>query len=53
MTDTDAYEEGYDTYWDGGDASENPYDEKEEPDARLAWEQGWRKAQEQDYDESD
>ncbi len=53
MNNHDAYEEGYDAYWDGADSSDNPYDEAEEADARLAWEQGWRKAREHDYDESE
>ena len=53
MTDHAAYDEGYDAYWDGVDVADNPYDEEEEAAARLAWEEGWRKAREHDYDESD
>ena len=53
MTDNDAYNEGYDAYWDGGDLSENPHDEEKDADARRVWEQGWCKAREHDYDESD
>jgi hypothetical protein len=40
-------------YWDGVDDSENPYDEEEEAEARLAWELRLAKGREQDYDESD
>jgi ribosome modulation factor len=53
MTSNDAHEEGYDAYWEGVDAGENPYDEEKDADARLSWEQGWRKAREHDYDESE
>jgi hypothetical protein len=53
MTNHDAYNEGYDAYWEGADVSDNPYDEEKDADARLAWEQGWGKAREHDYDESE
>jgi hypothetical protein len=53
MSNDEAYEEGYDAYWDGGDLSENPYDEEKDADAHLSWERGWRKAREHDYDESE
>ncbi len=53
MTNNNAYEEGYDAYWEGVDAGDNPYDEEKDANARLAWEQGWRKAREHDYDESE
>jgi ribosome modulation factor len=49
----EAYDEGYDAYWEGIDDSDNPYDEKQEADARLSWEQGWRRARQHDYDEDD
>ncbi len=49
----DAYDEGYDAYWESVDLSDNPYDKEKDADAHLAWEQGWRKAREDDYDESD
>ena len=49
----EAYDEGYDAYWEGVDVSENPYNEKKEADARLLWELGWRKARQHDYDESE
>jgi ribosome modulation factor len=48
-----AYDQGYNAYWDGVDVSDNPFDEDTEADARLAWELGWRKAREHDYDEDD
>jgi hypothetical protein len=53
MTNQEANDEGYDAYWEGVDVSENPYDQEEEADACLAWERGWHKARERDYDESD
>jgi ribosome modulation factor len=53
MTNHTAYDEGYDAYWDGVNVSDNPYDEEKDADARLSWEQGWRKAREHDYDESE
>jgi hypothetical protein len=53
MTNNEGFDEGYDAYWDGVDVSENPYDQEEEADARLAWERAWHKAREHDYDESE
>ena len=53
MADNNAFDEGYDAYWEGVDVSDNPYDEEKEADARLSWEQGWRKARQHDYDEDD
>ncbi len=49
----EAFDEGYDAYWEGVDDSDNPYDEEQEADQRLSWEQGWRKARQHDYDEDD
>ena len=49
----EAFGEGYDAYWEGVDVSDNPYDEENESDSHLSWEQGWRKAREHDYDESE
>jgi ribosome modulation factor len=49
----EAYDIGYDAYWDGAEISENPYDVETEADANKSWEDGWRKAREHDYDESD
>jgi len=53
MIDNDAFDEGYDAYWEGVDVSDNPYDAEKDADARLSWEQGWRKARQHDYDESE
>ena len=50
MSDDDAFEDGYDAYWEGFDVSDNPYDE--ETVERRFWEEGWRAAREHDYDES-
>ena len=52
MTDHDAYDEGYDAYWDGIDCEDNPYQE-DEPEKRSSWEEGWREARKHDYDEDD
>ena len=52
MSTTDAFEEGYDAYWDGVDAGGNPYGE-DEPKERQGWESGWRAARKHDYDESE
>jgi ribosome modulation factor len=51
MTSNQAYDEGYDAYWDGGDVSDNPFDE--DTDDRSSWEEGWRAARKHDYDESE
>jgi ribosome modulation factor len=51
--DNDAYEAGYDAYWEGVDLTGNPYDQETEADERASWEHGWRKAREHDYDESE
>jgi ribosome modulation factor len=53
MTDHDAYEEGYDGYWDGLDCEDNPYESEKEPEKRKSWDEGWREARKHDYDESD
>ena len=53
MSNHEAFDQGYDAYWDGVDESDNPYDEAKDADARLSWDQGWRKGREHDYDESD
>ncbi len=52
LTDHDAYEEGYDAYWEGVDISDNPYDKKTDAVERKSWEAGWREARKHDYDES-
>jgi hypothetical protein len=51
MSTNDAYNEGYDTYWDGGEVSENPYDDGTEE--RRCWEDGWRAARKHDYDDEE
>jgi ribosome modulation factor len=51
MSTDDAFDEGYDAYWDGVDAIDNPYDEGTEE--RRSWEEGWRAARQHDYDESE
>jgi ribosome modulation factor len=53
MTNVQAYDEGYDAYWDGIDKGENPYDMETETVQRDSWEKGWREARKHDYDESD
>jgi hypothetical protein len=53
MTNHEAFGEGYNAYWEGVDVSDNPYDQEKEAAARLAWEKGWAKAREHDYDESE
>ena len=49
----EAYDAGYDAYWDGEELAENPYDAEEEPESFRCWEEGWRKARVDDYDERD
>ena len=44
MTDHEAYDEGYDAYWDGVECEDNPYDPEQEPEKRNSWEEGWREA---------
>jgi ribosome modulation factor len=53
MFDRQAHDEGYDAYWDGVDAADNPFDEETEAVARVSWESGWREARKHDYDESE
>ena len=53
MTNRDAYDEGYDAYWDGRETEDNPYDAADESDQRESWETGWRDARKHDYDESE
>ena len=53
MTNRDAYDEGYDAYWDGLDREGNPYDQEKELEKRNSWEEGWRDARKHDYDEDD
>ena len=51
MVNNEAFEEGYDAYWDGVDVGDNPYDEDAEE--QRCWEDGWRSARKHDYDESE
>ena len=51
MLNHEAYDVGYDAYWDGVDESDNPFKEYEEPENRRAWDEGWRKARVDDHDE--
>ena len=53
MTGNDAYDEGYDAYWDGRGREDNLYDAEKEPEKRDSWEQGWREARKHDFDESE
>ncbi|MGA2067227.1 MAG: hypothetical protein ABSG86_19805 [Thermoguttaceae bacterium] len=53
MPNHDAFDEGYDAYWEGMDVSDNPYDQEKEAEKRNSWEEGWRAARKNDYDESD
>jgi hypothetical protein len=53
MTNHEAYDKGHDAYWEGVDVSDNPYNREQEANAHLAWTQGWGKARDDDYDESD
>ncbi len=51
MASHDAFEEGYDAYWEGVDVEGNPY--AEDTDECLSWNQGWTEARNHDYDESE
>jgi ribosome modulation factor len=51
MTDMEAYDEGYDAYWESVEESGNPYDE--ETEERRSWNEGWRNARRHDYDENE
>jgi ribosome modulation factor len=52
-SEAEAYDLGYDAYWEGVDESDNPFEEEEEPEQRRLWDEGWCKARADDYDESD
>jgi hypothetical protein len=41
MPANDAYEEGYNAYWNGVDVSDNPYGKKTDAAQRESWEAGW------------
>ncbi len=49
----DAFEAGYDAYWDGVDIEDNPYDQEKNADEFESWLKGWRTARKHDYDESE
>ena len=51
MATGNAFDEGYDAYWDGVDVADNPYEE--DTDEHRSWEEGWRSARKHDYDESE
>ena len=51
MVTNDAFEDGYDVYWEEMDLSSNPHDEDTEE--HRSWEDGWRAARKHDYDEKD
>lgn len=40
MVDQDAYDEGYDAYWEGVAREDDPYDQEKEPRKRDSWLQG-------------
>jgi hypothetical protein len=46
--DNEAYDLGYDSYWERIDEGDNPYDE--DSDGHRSWEQGWRMGREFDED---
>jgi hypothetical protein len=43
-TESDAREEGYRAYQDGLMPGDNPYNNNEEWDLHLAWQEGWSQA---------
>jgi len=49
----DAYDAGYDAYWDGVDLADNPHDQETEADAAVILGTGLAQAREHDYDESE
>ena len=53
MTDNDAFDAGYDAYWDGVDLEDNPYDQEKNADEFESCIAGWREARKHDYDESE
>jgi ribosome modulation factor len=53
MTDNDAFDEGYDAYWDGLSREDNPYEQEKEPEKQTSWDEGWAAARKHDYDESE
>lgn len=53
MTDRDAFEMGYDAYWDGVDRQDNPFDPGEDAEGHGSWIEGWYEARKHDLDESE
>ena len=53
MNDSDAFEEGYDAYWDGLQVEDNPYDPEKQSEEQRSWDEGWLAARRHDYDESE
>lgn len=51
MLDNDAFEDGYDAYWENMNLSGNPYEEDEE--GHRSWKDGWRVARKHDHDHSE
>lgn len=43
-TESDARDEGYRAYQDGLRLADNPYNNNEEWDLHLAWDEGWNNA---------
>jgi hypothetical protein len=48
---SDAVTLGHAAYWDGVVCTENPYDPEKQANEYKLWNQGWRTAQQQDFDE--
>jgi len=46
MSQDDAFEAGYDAYWDGGDPEDYPF--KADTPERRTWDEGWAQAEMED-----
>ena len=53
MTNNEAFEAGYDAYWDGVGLEDNPYEQEEKAEEFRFWNEGWLEAKKHDYDESE
>jgi hypothetical protein len=53
MTNSEAFEAGYDAYWDGVGTEDNPYEQEQNVDEFRSWSEGWQEAQKHDFDESE
>jgi hypothetical protein len=51
MDNNEAFEKGYDAYWEGVDVGNNPYEQGTEDFRR--WNEGWSAARKHDYDENE